>query len=74
MELIDKIKDRFNEWVYNLWCKIGIKNEFHNRYLSAIGEKAIEIQRKNDKKKLMTNARIRKQASRRYKTIKRKKK
>ena len=40
MELIDKIKDRFNEWAYNLWDKIGIKNNWYNKRIKIMKEKA----------------------------------
>ena len=29
MELIDKIKNKFNKWVYNLWDSIGEDNNWH---------------------------------------------
>ena len=32
MELINKIKKRFNNWTYNLWIKIGNEHNWGNYY------------------------------------------
>ena len=75
MELMmNNIKDRFNEWAYNLWCKIGIKNRFHERYLNTLENKALHIKKRDDNKKAMMTSKIRRQRERKYRTIKRKKK
>ena len=51
MELkINKIKDRFNKWAYNLWDKIGIKNNWYNKRIGIIKENA----RLNTPKKRLT--------------------
>ena len=39
MELINKIKKRFNDWTYNLWLKIGNEHKWHHLRMQTIKEK-----------------------------------